>query len=56
METAAASMARHRGDAIEARSELGADERFAGACRWLPLAVGAPFAVMFFVGIFFGWM
>lgn len=38
------------------RRELGAAESFAEACRWLPLAIGLPFALMFFAGVVFGWI
>ena len=33
-----------------------APEQFDAACRWLPLAIGLPFALMIFCGIAFGWL
>ena len=31
-------------------------EQFDVACRWLPLAIGLPFALMFLMGLLFGWL
>lgn len=31
-------------------------EQFDEACRWLPLALGVPFGLMFFAGAVLGWI
>ncbi len=51
------TMRRSRAAARRAsRERLGAADSFRKACRWLPLAIGLPFALMFFCGIAFGWL
>lgn len=53
--TAAFRGSRHLEAEAPRRAARSADA-FAGACRWLPLVLGLPFALMIFAGILFNWL